>query len=125
MDIRYTICSIKCSISLIVYRPIPVPSLPTYSSKRAQKYRPFNHNNWPKKNKKDLKNNEISETHHEDFTHNDRPLVPSRLEGMFHIVYTVYIYNKIREVLIIVYQNFKCPFRFIRKTKQRKWKLFH
>ena len=77
-------------------------------------------------NKKDLKNNEISETQHEDFTHNDRPLVPSRLEGMFYIVYTVYIYNnKICEVLIIVYQNFQCPFRFIRKTKQRKWKLFH
>ena len=92
MYIRYTIRSIKCSIFLIVYRPIPVPSLPTYSSKRAQKYRPLNNNNWAKKNKKGLKNNAISETRHEDFTRNDRQLVPSRLEGMSHIVYTVYMY---------------------------------
>ena len=84
--------------------PIPVPSSPTYSSKRAQKYRSFNNNNWAKKNKKGLKNNEISETQHEDFTHNDRPLVPSPLEGMFHIVHTVYIYTgyKILDILEVV-----------------------
>ena len=92
MDIRYPIRSIQSSIFLIVYRPIPVPSLPTYSSRRAQKYRSFNNNNWAKKNKKGLKNNAISETRHEDFTRNDRQLVPSRLEGMSNIVYTVYMY---------------------------------
>ena len=100
MDIRYPIRSIQSSIFLIVYRPIPVPSLPTYSSKRAQKYRPFNNNKWAKKNKKVLKNNAISETRHEDFTRNDRQLVPSRLEGMSHIVYTVYMY--------LIYHNFIC-----------------
>ena len=77
---------------LIVYRPIPVPSLPTYFSNRAQKYLPFNDNNWLKKNKKRLKNNKISETRHADFTHNDRQLVPFLLEGMSHIVYSVYMY---------------------------------
>ena len=92
MDIRYSLGSIKCSMFLIVYRPIPVPSLPTYFANRAQKYLPFNDNTWLKKNKKGLKNKEISETRHEDFTRNDRQLVPSRLEGMTHIVYTVYMY---------------------------------
>ena len=92
MDIRYSIRSIKCSMFLIVYRPIPVPSLPTYFSNRAQKYLPFNDNTWLKKNKKGLKNNKISETRHADFTHNDRQLVPFLLEGMSHIVYSVYMY---------------------------------
>ena len=105
MYIRYTIRSIKCSTFLIVYRPIPVPSLPTYSSRRAQKYRSFNNNNWAKKNKKGLKNNEISETRREDFTHNDRQLVPSRLEGMSHIVYTVYMY--------LIYHNFMQRFFYL------------
>ena len=92
MDIRYSIRSIKCSMFLIVYRPIPVPSLPTYFLNRVQKYLPFNDNNWLKKNKKRLKNNKISETRHADFTHNDRQLVPFLLEGMSHIVYSVYMY---------------------------------
>ena len=70
-------------VYIFCFRPIRVPSLPTYSSKRAQKYRPFNHNKWPKKNKKDLNNNEVRKTEHEDFSYNDRPLVPSRLEGIF------------------------------------------
>ena len=98
MDIRYSIRSIKCSMFLIVYRPIPVPSLPTYFSNRAQKYLPFNDNNWLKKNKNGLKNNKISETRHADFTHNDRQLVPFLLEGMSHIVYSVYMYLIYHEV---------------------------
>ena len=90
---------------MIVYRPIPVPSLPTYFSKRAQKYSPFNNDNWLKKNKKGLKNNKISETRHADFTHNDRQLVPFLLEGMSHIVYTVYMY--------LIYHNFMQRFFYL------------
>ena len=116
-------------VCIFCFRPIRVPSLPTYSSKRAQKYRPFNHNKWPKKNKKDLKNNEIRKTEHEDFSYNDRPLVPSRLEGIFtmypYCLYCLCIYNKMVDGLVIVQHNFECSFRFIRKRKQRQWKLFH
>ena len=116
-------------VYIFCFRPIRVPSLPTYSSKRAQKYRPFNHNKWPKKNKKDLNNNEVRKTEHEDFSYNDRPLVPSRLEGIFtmypYCLYCLCIYNKMVDGLMIVQHNFECSFRFIRKRKQRQWKLFH